>query len=57
MAQIQQTSYQSQVVVQQPMSTVTTVVTQQQPAPMRAWSSGVCDCCKDVKSCKFFKLV
>jgi len=56
MAQFQQTSYQPQVVIQQPVSTVTTVVTQQ-PAAMGGWSSGLCDCFQDPKSCKFFLIL
>jgi len=56
MAQYQQTSDQPQVVIQQPVSTMTTVYTQQSGA-LRGWSSGLCDCFQDVKSCKCLLLL
>ncbi|CAK8673596.1 unnamed protein product [Clavelina lepadiformis] len=40
---------QSTVVVQQPTTTTVTVVTQKQIK--NQWSSGICDCFQDVKSC------
>nr|CAB3232016.1 cornifelin homolog B-like [Phallusia mammillata] len=47
------TYHQSQpaVVVQQPVSQVTTTVVTQQPSGMKGWSSGQCDCFNDMKSC------
>nr|CAB3231991.1 cornifelin homolog B-like [Phallusia mammillata] len=47
---MQQQAPQQTVVIQQPTSTVTTVVTQQ-PTAMVGWSTGLCDCFQDVKSC------